>query len=51
MYSSVFGSLVVIKLLVPIWAMLYAFQPNVCAAEQEVAYPAYSEDGVRLILF
>jgi hypothetical protein len=35
-----------VKLLAPIWVMLYAFQPNVVSADQEVTYPAYSEDGV-----
>ena len=36
----------VIKLLIPIWAMLYAFQPNIVNGEQEHTYPGYSEDGV-----
>ncbi|KAK7106880.1 uncharacterized protein [Littorina saxatilis] len=44
-YSPVFGMFMVIKLLTPIWAMLYAFQPNVVNGDTEQTYPAYSEDG------
>ncbi|KAL8619041.1 hypothetical protein ACOMHN_020739 [Nucella lapillus] len=45
LYSPIFGTFMVIKLLIPIWAMLYAFQPNVVNGDQEQTYPAYSEDG------
>lgn len=45
LYSTTFAILMVVKLLGPIWIMLYAFQPNVVSADQEVTYPAYSEDG------
>nr|KAG5690437.1 hypothetical protein BaRGS_010064 [Batillaria attramentaria] len=39
------GAIFVVKLMVPIWAMLYAFQPGVAGPEREPRLPAYSEEG------
>lgn len=45
-YSPILGTLTVVKLLVPIWAMLYAFQPGVAGpAERQPCGPIYSEEG------
>ncbi|XP_059157903.1 uncharacterized protein LOC131942190 [Physella acuta] len=43
-YSPLLVSLMVIKLLVPIWVMLLVFQPHVTASEKDDFFPGYSED-------
>uniref|UniRef100_A0A0B6Y979 G-protein coupled receptors family 3 profile domain-containing protein n=1 Tax=Arion vulgaris TaxID=1028688 RepID=A0A0B6Y979_9EUPU len=44
-YSPLLVSLMVMKLLLPIWVMLVVFQPHKTATEKDEVFPAYSEDG------
>lgn len=39
----------VLKLLLPIWVMLFVFHPLPPAGDQEDLIPAFSEDGVSII--
>lgn len=45
LYSPVLGTLMVIKLLCPIWTMLVAFQPGVVGSGRETHCPGHSEEG------
>ena len=44
--GPLFVQLQVIKFLVPIWTMLFVFQPIEMVSDQEDLLPAVSEDGV-----
>ncbi|KAI0224257.1 hypothetical protein LSAT2_024724 [Lamellibrachia satsuma] len=45
LYSPIFGLFMVVKFLVPIWTMLFVFQPIEMVPDQEDLLPAISEDG------
>ncbi|XP_041351801.1 uncharacterized protein LOC121370558 [Gigantopelta aegis] len=51
LYSPIFVVFMVIKLLVPIWVMLFVFQPTPPAADQEDLLPAFSDDGTYTSVF
>lgn len=45
LFSPIFLSFMVLKLLLPIWVMLFVFHPLPPAGDQEDLIPAFSEDG------
>ncbi|KAK3769753.1 hypothetical protein RRG08_046860 [Elysia crispata] len=45
LYSSFLVSIMVLKLLLPIWVMLFVLQPHVTVIEKEEGLPNFSDDG------
>ncbi|XP_074649313.1 uncharacterized protein LOC141904595 [Tubulanus polymorphus] len=50
-YTPVFGIFMVIKFLLPIWAMLCVFQPIENNSDQDDLLPAFSEEGTYTSVF
>ncbi|XP_005098641.1 uncharacterized protein LOC101853697 [Aplysia californica] len=50
-YSPLLVSLMVLKLLLPIWVMLFVFQPHVTVTERDDILPAFSEEGTYGSIF
>ncbi|KAK3098801.1 hypothetical protein FSP39_023251 [Pinctada imbricata] len=48
LYSTIFVIFMVLKLLLPIWVMLFVFQPSLPVVEHDDLIPALSEDGNSL---